>query len=63
MPELIQGQLENYNKARRQQGAYDVKVTPYGALHVDPFYGRLFKTLTPSAAFNGRSEPVGVVWK
>ena len=36
MAELIRGQLENYNKARRQQGAYDAKVTPYGALHVDP---------------------------
>lgn len=36
MAELIRGQLENYNKARRQQGACDAKVTPYGALHVDP---------------------------
>ena len=36
MPKLIQGQLENYNKARRQQDAYDAKVTPYGALHVKP---------------------------
>lgn len=47
MPELVLGAPEEFAKARRDFGNNRIYATAYGALHVEPFYGRLLKTLTP----------------
>lgn len=47
MAELVLGEPEAYSKARKIGGDNKIYATPYGALHVEPNYGRLLKTLTP----------------